>query len=78
MDHATLLALLDLGGLELGGLGFGGRGFLALEDVIEIQLHQDIIDIIIVLLELAVAINQGSKASQQSDQQEGFTLVTRL
>lgn len=78
MDHATLLALLDLGGLELGGLGLGGGGVFALKDVIEIQLHQDIIYIIIVLLELAVAINKGPKASRQSDQQEGFTLVTRL
>ena len=77
MDHATLLALLYLGGLELGGLWFGSGGLLALQDVIEIQLHQDIIDIIIGLLEPPVALNE-EQASKQSDQQEGFTLVTRL
>lgn len=58
MDHATLLALLDLGGLELGRLGFSSRSLFAREDVIEIQLHQDIIDIIIVLLEPAEVINE--------------------
>jgi hypothetical protein len=41
VDHAALLALLDVGGLELGlfGLVVLGLGLLAGEDVIEVQLH---------------------------------------
>jgi hypothetical protein len=49
MDHAALLSLLNIGRLELGLFGLGiscGLGFFPRENIIEIQLHEDIFDII--------------------------------
>lgn len=47
MDHAALLALLDIAGLELGlsGSGIGGFCLFSGDDIVEVQLHQDIIAI---------------------------------